>query len=117
MIMASATASIGNVIVTETEEKTYEVYSLLDFIGFWVYGIFGICIAVLIGPFINIWLGSDYLIEASTGIMLCVNFYVCGVQNVNSNFRNAYRTPTAILKITPSKFTNLKGGKIPFFLV
>lgn len=90
MVMASATASIGNVIVTESKERTYEVYSLLNFISFWVYAVCGICCAVLIEPFIVIWLGEQYVIEASTAIMLCVNFYVCGVQNVNSNFRNAY---------------------------
>jgi O-antigen/teichoic acid export membrane protein len=90
MVMSAATASIGNVVVTESKENTFKIYSLLDFIGFWVYSVCGICMVVLINPFIQMWLGADYLIGISTVIVLCVNFYISGTQNVNSNFRNAY---------------------------
>lgn len=90
VMMSSATASVGNVIVTESKENTYKIYQLLDFIGFWVYSVCGICILALINPFIKLWLGTNYLIDLSTTIFLCINFYICGVQNVNSNFRNAY---------------------------
>lgn len=90
MVMSAATASIGNVVVTENREKTLKVYSLLDFIGFWLYSICGICLVVLIDPFIEMMFGSEYLLGLSTVVILCTNFYVCGTQNVNSNFRNAY---------------------------
>lgn len=90
MVMSAATASIGNVVVTENKENTYKIYSNLDFIGFWLYAVCGICMVILINPFINLWLGSEYLIGMSTIIVLCLNFYICGTQNINSNFRNAY---------------------------
>ena len=90
MVMSAATASIGNVVVTENQQSTYKIYSLLDFIGFWVYSVCGICMAILINPFVEIWLGSEYLLGIETVIILCLNFYICGTQNVNSNFRNAY---------------------------
>ena len=90
MAMAAATSSIGNLIVTESKERTYEVYQLLTFIGFWLYGVCAICLVVLLDPFIKIWLGEEYLITISAVIVLCLNFYITGVQNVNSNFRNAY---------------------------
>ncbi len=88
--MAAATASIGNVIATENKESTYKIYSWLDFIGFWVYSVCGICMVILINPFIKLVLGSEYLIGMSTVVILCTNFYICGTQSVNSNFRNAY---------------------------
>lgn len=90
MVMSAATASIGNVVVTESKENTYKIYALLDFIGFWVYSVCGVCMATLINPFINMWLGESYTIGLSTVIILCINFYISGTQNVNSNFRNAY---------------------------
>ena len=90
MVMSAATASIGNVIVTESKEKTLKVYSLLDFIGFWLYSVSGVCLLVLVDPFIEMMFGSEYLLGFSTVIILCINFYICGTQNVNSNFRNAY---------------------------
>lgn len=90
MVMSAATASIGNLIVTESKEKTFKVYSLLDFIGFWLYSVCGICLFVLVDPFIDMMFGSEYLLGMSTVIILCINFYICGAQNVNSNFRNAY---------------------------
>ncbi|MBQ2986545.1 MAG: sugar translocase [Tyzzerella sp.] len=90
MVMSAATASIGNVIVTESNETTYKLYKLLDFIGFWVYSVCAISMVVLVGPFIRMFLGTDYMINTSTVVVLCMNFYICGVQNINSNFRNAY---------------------------
>jgi oligosaccharide translocase len=88
--MAAATASTGNVIATENRENTYKIYLWLDFIGFWVYSVCGICMVILMNPFIELVLGSRYLIEMSTVIVLCINFYISGTQSVNSNFRNAY---------------------------
>lgn len=90
MVMSAATASIGNVIVTENKQNTYKIYSLLDFIGFWVYGVCGICLAVLINPFVDTWLGDQFVLDIIPIAVLCVNFYICGVQNVNSTFRNAF---------------------------
>ena len=90
MVMSAATASIGNVIVTENKENTYKIYSSLDFIGFWIYSVCGICMVILINQFIELWLGSRYMLGISTVIILCINFYICGTQNINSNFRNAY---------------------------
>lgn len=88
--MAAATASIGNVIATESNKNTYKIYSWLDFIGFWVYSVCGICMVILLNPFIELVLGREYLIGVSTVVVLCINFYICGTQGVNSNFRNAY---------------------------
>lgn len=62
MGMSAATASIGNVIATENKERTYKVYTWLDFIGFWIYSVCGICMVILINQFIELWLGSEYLI-------------------------------------------------------
>ena len=90
MVLSAATASVGNVIVTENSENTFKIYALLDFIGFWVYSVCGICCVVLMNPFVKMWLGTEYLLGIGTVMALCVNFYLCGTQNVNSNFRNAY---------------------------
>ena len=90
MAMSAATASIGNVVVTEKPDDAYRIYNLLDFLGFWIYSVCGVCLIVLIDPFIEMMFGSEYLLGLGTVIVLCINFYVCGTQNVNSNFRNAY---------------------------
>lgn len=90
VVMAAFTPSIGNLLITQSRTYSYKIYQELDFMGFWIYGVFGICILALIEPFINLWIGSDYLIDRYTLVVMVFNFYLCGVQNVNSNFRNAF---------------------------
>jgi len=89
-VMSAATPSIGNLIVSSKESHTYDVYKMLDFISFWIYGACGLCYFILIDSFVGLWLGKDFLIEFGAVVFMSLNFYVSGLQNVNSNFRNAY---------------------------
>lgn len=90
MVMAAAVPSIGNLIVQSNKMQTHKVYDLLNFISFWVYGVCSICTCLMIESCIVLWLGNEYTIPFSIAVMLCMNMYISGVQNVNSNFRNAY---------------------------
>jgi len=44
----------------------------------------------LINPFINIWLGQDYLLSNFVSILLAINLYIAGMQSVTNSFRTAY---------------------------
>ena len=91
VMFSSMTASIGNLIVSSSKEYTYKVYRSLNFASFWFYGVCSVCMWVMIQPFIeSIWLDSSFLLKYSVVSILIINFYVCGTQNMNSAFRNAY---------------------------
>lgn len=89
-IFNAITSSIGNLVVTTNKKRSKEVYDNLSFANFWLYALFGVCIIVLINPFINIWIGKKYVMGFSIVFLLVLNFYVLGMQSVTNSFRNAY---------------------------
>ena len=59
MIYSSMTASMGNFIASESDERKFEIYKVIDFIGFWLYGFCAFCFYVLITRFITLWIGNE----------------------------------------------------------
>ena len=69
-------ASMGNLYVTESNERCLSVLSRLT----WIYGniaVFsGVCIFNCMDPFISGWVGNEYLLPESVLIVLCINLFL-----------------------------------------
>lgn len=78
-IFYSMTASIGNYNATESKEANEKMFYNLFFASFWLYGFTGICLGVLLNPFIALWIGEDYLLPSWTVFIIIVNYYTAGV--------------------------------------
>lgn len=89
-IFSAITSSVGNLVVTSGEKKSEEVLYKLQFLNFWLYTFFSVCVIALINPFIKIWVGEQYLLDNYVAFAIGLNLYVLGMQNVVSSFRNAY---------------------------
>lgn len=85
----AASASLGNLIATESYEKRYEVFKKYNFLGFWIYGWTGICLYVLLNPFIEIWLGKEFLIDNLTLALVMINYYLVGMRVTVGNVKMA----------------------------
>ncbi|WP_426350920.1 lipopolysaccharide biosynthesis protein [Alloiococcus sp. CFN-8] len=85
----AATASLGNLIATESYERRYEVFKKYNFLGFWIFGWTGICLYVLLNPFIEIWLGSKFLIDSLTLSLVMINYYLVGMRVTIGNVKMA----------------------------
>lgn len=72
----SITASVGNIIVKENENKRHETFKLMQMVSFWLSGVFAICVLLLSQEFIELWLGSSYLLSNGTLIAIVLNFYL-----------------------------------------
>ena len=94
-IFYSMTASIGNYNATESREANEKMYYNLFFASFWLYGFTGICLGVLLNPFISLWIGEDYLLPNWTVFIIIVNYYTAGVQYASTT----YREVTGLFKI------------------
>ncbi|MBR3305020.1 MAG: lipopolysaccharide biosynthesis protein [Christensenellaceae bacterium] len=81
------TASIGNLNVLETDEKKFEVYNMIYFANFWLFGFCAICFWTLFRPFITIWIGAERVLPQLTIFIVVLNFYITGMRNVNTTFR------------------------------
>lgn len=81
-------ASIGHLIATESQEKNYEIFKITYLINFWVYSLGAIILWNLIEPFISWWIGSQYLLDKFTLIILIINFYINGLRGSIGTFKN-----------------------------
>lgn len=91
IVLNSLTASIGNLISEANNEKIYKIYRTLNYISYWAYGVVSICIYVLIQSFVgDIWIDNTYLISDFDAALMVLSAYICGTQNMNGNFRDAY---------------------------
>ncbi|MDO4514882.1 MAG: oligosaccharide flippase family protein [Lachnospiraceae bacterium] len=86
---SGVTASMGNLIASESKEKIYEVYKRIDFINFWMYTFSSICLLCLTEPFIKIWLGDAYVLSKGILVVAVVTFYLKGINSGIDVAKNA----------------------------
>lgn len=75
------TASVGNVNAKESYEKKEEIFDVINFINFWLFGFSAICIVLLSNDVIKLWIGDKFVLPISISLALAVNFYMVGMQN------------------------------------
>lgn len=78
------TASYGNIITVESQETVYKKFNQLYFFNYLIYSFFTVSVAVLIQPFMRLWIGqgSESLFQYTAVILLLVYFYVNGMRRV-----------------------------------
>ena len=89
LFFSSFTASIGNLNVTETNNKKEFIFRCLNFLNFWLYGFSAICLWVLFNPFISLWVGKEYVFEDYIVALIIMNFLTQGLQNAVILYKDA----------------------------
>lgn len=87
-LINSVTASIGNIVAMGDKEYSYQIYEVMQYICFLIYGTSTIMMFVLIPPFINTFFGEQYLISMETLVVILLNFYLLGMQGASAQFRD-----------------------------
>lgn len=80
-------ASVGNLIVTESKEKSYQIFNVVYLINFWIYGFCSIVLFNLLEPFIDLWLGKGLLLDKFTFLIILLNFYITGLRSCVITFK------------------------------
>ena len=86
----AVTASVGNLGASEEPEVALSVFWKLNFFFSWLYGFSAVCLAVLLTPFVTLWLGESYQISQGVVWLIALNFYVRGMRQAVLTFRSAY---------------------------
>lgn len=81
-------ASVGNLIATEDEDKTYFIFKISFMVSFWVYSFAAIFLYNLLDPFISWFFGSEYLLSKSIIMVVLLNFYLTGMRGPISTFKS-----------------------------
>lgn len=86
-IFSNITASIGNLNATESRERKVEMFYHLNMATFWFYGISSVCLYVCMSPFINLWVGQEYVLDDATSFIIAFNQYIGGMLYSAYNYR------------------------------
>jgi len=88
LIINGLGASVGNLIATESNFKTYSIFKMTYFVTFWIYS-FGVTFLFnLLEPFISWWLGEEYLLNTILLVLILSNFYINGMRTAIGTFKN-----------------------------
>lgn len=79
-ILNSVSESVGNLIATECVEYINKVFNTIFLLNFIVVSLSVIVLSNTINPFISWWLGTDYLLNTSTVIVILINLYIFGMR-------------------------------------
>ena len=76
IITGSITASIGNSIATETQEKNYGDFQKIQLIYMWISGVCTVLMFCLYQPFMRIWMGQELMFDNVTMSVFCMYFFI-----------------------------------------
>lgn len=86
---SSITASIGNSIATESEEKNYGDFNKIQLIYMWISIWCTVCLYCLFQPFISLWVGDSYLLGEIELCSFCLFFLCHKLGDICSTYRQA----------------------------
>lgn len=87
--VASVTASIGNLVALESNEKKNKVFNVIEFLVAWQAMIASCGFYVLFNVLIKLWIGEQFLFTESIVSFLIVNFYLSYMRVAVNTFKNA----------------------------
>lgn len=88
-VFTSIVSSVGNLLIENDKDKSYSIYRNMELANSWIYCFTGTCILCLIQPFIEVWMGKDYLLSTTVVIILVINYYMSGMRRTCNTFKEA----------------------------
>ena len=75
-VLGSVSAGVGNLIAEGNKTKIKEVFWEITTIRFYVAGVIFFCLYMLIQPFIELWVGKEYLLSNTVLVLILVRIYI-----------------------------------------
>ncbi len=86
-ILTAAQTEVGNILAVEDSETVYRTFRRFYLAGFWLYSFCGVCFAVLLSPFMALWVGQDATFGWQVTGLLAIQFFLFGVRRVPVIFK------------------------------
>lgn len=87
-ILNGIEASVGNLIATENNDKSYSIFKVMYLVNFWIFSFCTIFLYNLLEPFIGWWLDKKYLLNNIVFVVILINFYLTGMRTAIATFKN-----------------------------
>ena len=87
ILFDNMTPSFGNIAAKSSKKEFHTIFTQANFINFWMYGFSSIAFFILLPPFITLWIGKNYLIDAGSFFLMILNVYLSGQSVLYNNIR------------------------------
>ena len=88
LLFDSLTASVGNLMHSESKEKSYDIFRNVFFATCWLVGFCAVCLFVLYNPFITLWIGEKYTFQGYVVFFIVLNFYLGLIRRPVNTFKH-----------------------------
>ncbi len=89
IVYTAILAGVGNCIATETKERIYTLFRQLSMVLAWIVGFCSTCLLCLYQPFMEVWVGEEYMFPFETVVVFVVYFYCWQIRVMGLNFKDA----------------------------
>lgn len=88
-IIKATTASVGNLLVTESSEKQFLVFKRIRFANFWIATFTATCVFNVMDSFITLWIGNEYILSKVVLVVLTINLYQSMMRSTYCAFKES----------------------------
>ena len=88
-MFSSVTASVGNLLVENNNEKSFSVYKKIRFLNFWINTFCSSCMLALLQPFISMFFGKEALFGIGTVAIILLSWHLNFTRRDISLFKEA----------------------------
>ena len=88
-MVESVRPSIGNSLITESQEKNYRDLKTFQILYMWINGWVAACMFCLFQPFIRFWVGADMLLPNSIVYIFCLYYMSRKMNDICFQYQNA----------------------------
>ena len=89
-ILGGIGASVGNLVAEGNKTKILGIFWELFSLRFFIAGIIVVPVFLLIGPFIKIWLGAEYLLPITTLYLILIPIFISSIRSTVDDFIFSY---------------------------
>lgn len=75
IVFSSFTASIGNLVIEDRDQKNYQVFRVMQMVSHFMSGVIAVCLLSLANEFIILWLGPEFNMGELMAIAITANTY------------------------------------------
>lgn len=89
IVIQASLSSIGNKILSDKPSDNYETFQHLSFAWNWVVSWCTICFVCLFQPFIQLWVGTEYILPFYVVVVLSTYYYAWQFRVMGHNFKDS----------------------------
>ena len=89
VISTSMSASVGNSMSLESEQKNYTDFLKFSFMYAWLSGVIAVCMVATYQEFMTLWVGKNYLFGISMPLLCSCYFFLLSSGDIRSAYMNA----------------------------